>query len=171
MDTLLILRDTIPTHVVKVIGSCQPFIHEPETNWQDVAIVGIICLVVTICISIIIFAFCKWQKAKYKYLVLVDHQKHLHEIEIVNLEASRKVAKAEKEEKQIVGKENKKTDYQEAGEFFKHICDATKDKEGKFDNAALYNLLNFFREEWRGSKGSEGKNENSNDKSRSQHEK
>ena len=157
MDTLLILRDTIPTHVAKVIGSCQPFIHEPETNWQDVAIVGIICLVVTICISIIIFAFCKWQKAKYKFLVLVENQKHLYEIENANFEASRKASKVEKEEKQIIGKENKKTDYQEAGEFFRQICDATKDKDGKFDIATLNALLDFFREEWGNSKESEGK--------------
>ena len=157
MDNLLILLDTVTANVMKVTHSCSNCAQDAETNWQEVAIVGIICLIVTICLCIILFAFYKWQKAKYKFLVLVDNQKHLYEIENANFEASRKAAKVEKEEKQIVGKENKKTDYQEAGEFFKQICDATKDKDGKFDIATLNALLDFFREEWGNSKESEGK--------------
>ena len=48
MDTLLILRDTITTNVVKVVDSCQPCIQEAETNCQDVAIVGIICFTIIV---------------------------------------------------------------------------------------------------------------------------
>ena len=178
MDTPLILRDTITTNVVKVVDSCQPCIQEAETNWQDVTIVGIICFLATVSIVIISFAFYKWQKAKYQYLVFADNQKHLHEIEKGNLEASRiaeKEAKerAEKEEKQKAEKDEKektKSDYKIAGEFFKQVCDATKDKEGKFDNAALKTLIEFFQKEWGKSQESKDKNGSSNEKSQSQNE-
>ena len=38
MDTLLILRDTIATNVVKVIDCCSHCVQETETNWADVEI-------------------------------------------------------------------------------------------------------------------------------------
>ena len=175
MDTLLILRDTITANVVKVVDSCHPSIQEAETNWQDVAIVGIICFVGTLCIGIISIAFYKWQKAKYEYLVSSDNQKHKHEIERGNIVASRIAEKEakEKEEKQKAEKDEKektKSDYKIAGEFFKQVCDATKDKEGKLDNAALNALIEFFRKEWRDSKESKDKNDSTNEKSQSHHE-
>lgn len=178
MDTLLILRDTITANVVEVFDSCQTCLQEAETNCDDVKIVFLICATIVVVLGIAAFAYYKWQNAKYIYMVFADNQKHLHEIEKANLEASRiaeKEAKekAEKEEKQKnekAEKDSKKTDYKIAGEFFKQVCDATKDKEGKFDNAALKTLIEFFQKEWGKTQNSENKNGSSNEKSQSQHE-
>lgn len=84
MDTLLILRDTITTNVVKIVGSCQPSIQEAETNWQDIAIVGIVCFVVALCIGIISFTFYKWQENKYCYQYKSNEQKYQYELKKAN---------------------------------------------------------------------------------------
>ena len=76
MSTLFILPDTITANIVKVTDSCSHCVQEAETNLQDVAIVGIICFVVTLCIGIISFTFYKWQSAKYNYLNKTDHRKY-----------------------------------------------------------------------------------------------
>lgn len=63
MDTLLVLKDTITAHVVKVIDSCQPCAHEIPTNCQDVIAVAIICgaiVLTTLIVAIsLLFYFCK----------------------------------------------------------------------------------------------------------------
>ena len=181
MDTLLILRDTIANHVVKVIDSCQPCIQEAETNWADVVIVKYICLAIVVVSFMFAVACYLCQKEKYKYLTESEDKKREHELKKADKEAEimkkekddelkRYIAKGEFDSNKEQIQKINRTDYERAGEFFKQICDATKDKEYKLDNTALYNLLNFFCEEWRGSRDVEGKNGNTNDKSRSQHE-
>lgn len=61
MDTLF-LRDTVTAHVVKVIDTGQPCIHEPETNCNDMIIVGIICGAIVIIAAIIAYTVQKWHK-------------------------------------------------------------------------------------------------------------
>lgn len=48
MDTLLILRDTITAHVIKVVDSCQLCAQEAPTNCNDVKVVAIICLAIVL---------------------------------------------------------------------------------------------------------------------------
>lgn len=52
MDTLLILQDTVLVDIVKVIDSCQSYVHETETSWQDVAIVLCICVTLIIIVTL-----------------------------------------------------------------------------------------------------------------------
>lgn len=63
MDTLLVLKDTITAHVVKVADSCQPCAYEIPTNCQDVIVVAIICgaiVLITLIVAIsLLFYFCK----------------------------------------------------------------------------------------------------------------
>lgn len=54
MDTLFILRDSVPVDVVKIIGSCQPCIQEAKTSWQDVAIAFCICVTLIIIVTFVI---------------------------------------------------------------------------------------------------------------------
>ena len=66
MDTLLILKDTITAHVVKVIDTCQPYVQEAETNWKDVIITAIICTAIVIILCYGIFKFYQWQEGVIK---------------------------------------------------------------------------------------------------------
>lgn len=66
MDTLLILRDTITSHAVKVIDTCQPYVQEAETNWKDVIITAIICTAIVIILCYGIFKLYQWQEGVIK---------------------------------------------------------------------------------------------------------
>lgn len=62
MDTLLIFRDTITVNALKVIDSCQPCIHEAETNGNDILNVLILCMTVMVVVAIICVASVCWHK-------------------------------------------------------------------------------------------------------------
>lgn len=66
MDTLLILRDTITDHVIKVVDTCQPCVQEAETNCKDIAIVAIICGTILIIAIAAMFTFHQWKKKEHE---------------------------------------------------------------------------------------------------------
>ena len=70
MDTLLVLKDTITAHVVKVVDSCESCVHEVPTNCQDVKIVGIVCsaiVLTTLIVAIsLLICFCKKNRKLHK---------------------------------------------------------------------------------------------------------
>lgn len=164
MDTLFVLKDTVSAHVIKVVDSCPTCVHEAQTNWADVQIVKYICLAIIVISFFAAIAFYLCQKAKYNS----EEQTRGHEIAKANNEAKIEKEKKDDELKRYqsnsefdLNKEQSqktnKTDYERAGEFIKQMCDATKDKEGKLNNAALETLIRFFHEEWRDSKESKDK--------------
>ena len=53
MDTLLVLKDTINAHVIKVVDTCQPCVQEVETNCNDVNIAVIICRAIVTTVLIV----------------------------------------------------------------------------------------------------------------------
>ena len=66
MDTILILKDTIITQVVKVVDSCQPCIQEVETTCNDVKIVGIICGTIFLICTFLFIITLLWLRKKQK---------------------------------------------------------------------------------------------------------
>ena len=53
MDTILVLKDTVSAHVIKVVDSCPTYVHEAQTNWADVQIVFLICMAIVLSILIV----------------------------------------------------------------------------------------------------------------------
>lgn len=137
---------------------------ETPTNYEDVRIVAIICITVVIVIGIASYALLDWQDKKNNYQKEIDKKKQAKEekddvnkkYEDLRSESEENKRKYEKLKAETAEKEKNKTDYQKAGEFFKQVCDATKDKEGKLDDLALETLIKFFREEWRKPELAEG---------------
>lgn len=58
MDILLILN----ANVVKAICSCQPYIQEAETNFNDLLTILIICLSIIVVVMISGYVIIKWHK-------------------------------------------------------------------------------------------------------------
>jgi hypothetical protein len=55
MDTILVLKDTVSAHVIKVVDSCPTYVHEAQTNWDNLKIVIVICITILLALSIIAF--------------------------------------------------------------------------------------------------------------------
>ncbi len=81
MDTLFILQDTVLVDVVKVIDSCQPYVHEAETSWQDVAIVLCICVTLIIIVTLGVCRFFANLEKERKYKKEREVQQRNWEIE------------------------------------------------------------------------------------------
>ena len=154
------LSDSTLIELAKVLNSCQPCIQEAATNYDDVRIVYVTCLAIVLVVLIASVAFYHCMRIKYKYQNQGKEKEHEHEENKAKNEFERKMAEENEKlnlyEKKVkidldrdLSCKNNKTNYQIAGEFIKQVCDSAKDKEGKFDNATLDNLLRFFREEWR----------------------
>ena len=140
---------------------------ESPTNCEDVWIVAIVCITVVSVIGIASCGLLDWQDKRYDYQNKIDEKKNENEENKKQNDFVRKLLercfeleenerKYEKQKTETAEKEKNKTDYQKAGEFFKQVCDATKDKEGKLDDLALETLITFFREEWRKPEQAEG---------------
>ncbi len=159
LNDTVALSDSTLIELAKVVNSNQQYVQDAATNYDDVRIVFIICVVIILVVLIASITFYHSLRIKYKYQTQGKEKAYEQEKEIINLEYKRKKEeeddKSNRYEKKVkidlekdLSYEKNKTDHQKAGEFIKQVCDSVKDKDGKFDNDTLEILLRFFREEW-----------------------
>ena len=146
MDTLLILRDTIATNVVKVIDCCSHCVQETETNWADVQIVFLICsaialsiLIIAVTMGILIWHYNSKSKEcnelKEKNVKSEELRKNDLE-EIKNLKE-----KVDKLSKSNDGKE----DYKIACEVLDKISSLARPKDGITDKEVADKLYSLYK--------------------------
>lgn len=89
-DTIYIIRDTIVANITMAGDGVQPLIREAETNWLDVAIVGIICVAICVLAYIIVDGLRDWQKDNLAKQGEYDEKKREHELKVKEKEAALK---------------------------------------------------------------------------------
>jgi len=146
MDTLLILRDTISTHVVKLIDSCPPCVQEAETNWADVQIVFLICLaivlsifIIAVTIGVLIWHYNSKTKEcnelKETFVSLEDLPQKVNEL-----------TKALKEEVDNLSKNaEEKEEYEIACEVLDKISSLARPKDGITDKEVADKLYSLYK--------------------------
>ena len=82
MDTLLILKDTVPAKIIKVVDSCQPCTHEAATNCQDVIVVAIVCgavVLTTLVIAVSLLIYFRIKNSKLRKLQEAERNQEIEE--------------------------------------------------------------------------------------------
>lgn len=147
MDTLLILRDTVTTNVVTVINSCQPCIHEAETNCPDVQIVFFICSAIVLSILIIAVTMgiivCRYNRKtkecnelKETFIKSVDLSQKVNDLD----EIKKLKEKVDKLSKSNDGKEG----YEIACEVLDKISSLARPKDGITDKEVVDKLYSLY---------------------------
>lgn len=156
MDTLLIFRDTITVNALKVIDSCQPCIHEAETNEYDYGVVLAICGTIFLVALVVTVGFCYWQKARYKYMKELDKQNNEYESAQKGNDYQREKERNERDDarkEKEYQHDKERAEWDDATkskivpESLRLICDAAKDKDGKIDKDVITLLLEMFDKE------------------------
>lgn len=61
MDTIMIIRDSVAMCVNKTVEICQPCVKETGTCWQDIVIVGIVCVAIASIAIYAVYRYFKWK--------------------------------------------------------------------------------------------------------------
>lgn len=126
MDTLLILKDTITAHVVKVVDSTQPYIQEAGTNCNDVAIVFLICATIVAIALITKCAILSWKSKEIK----AEEKKREFQKEKEKIESERRQAADDKNRNNMLEDESRKKKavlLEKELQILKELCYETKD--------------------------------------------